>query len=236
MVTENHFHLIDTIAEPRKVALIIEPPAINPASYEWIKNPSNYNKFEHVLTYCKDLLSVSPKFKFYVFGGCWIHQADRALHSKYKNISIIASAKRDTDGHRLRHEVVQQFRPYIDGVFGNGYQFIQNKIEGLRDYRFHIVLENMQQAGWVSEKLLDCIMTGCIPIYWGAPDIGEYFNVDGIIQFRTIDDLKNILPMCTPEYYESKLMEIAENWHLAHKYLIPEDAMWDSLFKPKYFS
>jgi hypothetical protein len=27
---------------------------------------------------------------------------------------------------------------------------------------------------WVTEKIVDCVITGTVPIYWGAPNIGEY--------------------------------------------------------------
>ena len=34
---------------------------------------------------------------------------------------------------------------------------------------------------FITEKVNDCFLTGTIPIYLGAPDIGDYYNLDGII-------------------------------------------------------
>lgn len=46
----------------------------------------------------------------------------------------------------------------------------------LRPYRFAIVMENSNFAGYVSEKLLNAFLAESIPIYFGAEDIGMYFN------------------------------------------------------------
>lgn len=41
------------------------------------------------------------------------------------------------------------------------------------------------RATYFTEKILDCFTTGTIPIYQGAPDIGDYCNAEGIV---VIDD------------------------------------------------
>ena len=44
---------------------------------------------------------------------------------------------------------------------------VGNKIEWLRNYRFHICFENSSYKGYLTEKLFDAFVAGCIPIYWG---------------------------------------------------------------------
>ena len=55
------------------------------------------------------------------------------------------------------------------------------------------VFENGQYETYFTEKLLDCFATGTIPVYLGAPDIGNYFNKDGIIdltdEFEVSDEI-----------------------------------------------
>ena len=36
-------------------------------------------------------------------------------------------------------------------------------------------------------------LTGVIPIYYGCPNIGDYFDIDGIITFQTKDELEKII-------------------------------------------
>jgi hypothetical protein len=43
--------------------------------------------------------------------------------------------------------------------------------------------ENANYPGAFCEKLTDFFATGTIPIYWGNPDIGEFFDTNGIIIF-----------------------------------------------------
>ena len=61
------------------------------------------------------------------------------------------------------------------------------------DYRFSIVIENCKRDYWFTEKLIDCLRTGTIPIYWGCPSIGDFFDIRGFILFDDINDLENIL-------------------------------------------
>lgn len=47
----------------------------------------------------------------------------------------------------------------------------ESKYEVLSRYRFSLCLENMAMAGYVTEKLFDCLYAGTIPLYLGATDI-----------------------------------------------------------------
>jgi hypothetical protein len=144
-------------------------------------------------------------------------------------LSIIASSKNQSVGHKLRHEVISKYRKQIDGIFGNGYQFIQNKIIGLKDYRFHIVIENIQNDYYFSEKLIDALITGCIPIYYGMDSIGDFFDKKGILCFKTMDELDYIIKnYVNKEYYNSTKDKgiLQNNFNKAKNYLTPEDYMF----------
>ena len=43
------------------VAWLLEPPSVNPYSYQWIRQ--NHHFFNYVLSYNKELLSIDKKFK-----------------------------------------------------------------------------------------------------------------------------------------------------------------------------
>ena len=93
---------------------------------------------------------------------------------------MIASNKNMCEGHRLRLEWVDRIGDQLD-LYGRGFKEIADKEEGLCDYMFSVAIENGQYETYFTEKLLDCFATGTIPVYLGAPDIGEHFNKDGII-------------------------------------------------------
>jgi len=232
VITEDSFHLIDHFTEKIKIGLIIESPMSNKKSYDFITQPINYNKFDYILTFNKELININPnKFIYYIFGGCWIYPDQRKIYEKNKNISIIASSKRTTVGHLLRHSIISRFNNSIDGIYGKGYKFVENKLEALQDFRYSIIIENDNCDAMFSEKLIDCFMTGTIPVYWGCNSIGDFFNKNGMFCFEKIDELDNILTQCTYEHYNQSLEFIKENFEKAKKYTLPENCMWDTFFK-----
>ena len=145
----------------KDIAWLIEPRKLKPILYDYVEK--NHKLFKKIFTHDKDLLHLKNAHLI-PYGGCWIKEEDCKIFPKTKNISIIASEKRQLDGHRLRHEVIKIFRNSID-VYGRGYEQIDKKITGLKDYRFHIVIENCKNDYWFTEKLVDCLVTGTIPIY-----------------------------------------------------------------------
>ena len=66
--------------------------------------------------------------------------------------------------------------------------------------KFSITLENEKLENWITEKIIDCFASKTIPIYWGCPNIGEYFNTDGIISFNSLEELKDILDNLEESY------------------------------------
>ena len=48
------------------------------------------------------------------------------------------------------------------------------------------------------------------------------FNVDGMLCFEDIKELPELLKKCTPEYYESKMDAIKDNFERAQKYRLAE--------------
>ena len=105
------------------VAWLLEPRAIFPHVYQYIED--NHHKFNYVLTYDKYLLGLGNKFLKYVWGSSWIYDVvdKESITNKTKNVSMIASYKTHTYGHKLRHELIRNLnlRNTID-VFGKTYR------------------------------------------------------------------------------------------------------------------
>ena len=84
-------------------------------------------------------------------------------------------------------------------------------------------IENGQYETYFTEKLLDCFATGTIPVYLGAPDIGDYFNKDGIIDLTEEFDVSD-------EIYYNKMDAIKDNLERTKKMEILEDFIWENYF------
>jgi hypothetical protein len=54
----------------------------------------------------------------------------------------------------------------------------ESKAEVLKKYHFCLCLENFPMSGYVTEKIFDCLYSGTIPVYLGAPDIKKLIPED----------------------------------------------------------
>lgn len=82
---------------------------------------------------------------------------------------------------------------------------VDDKYEAMSRYRFAICYENMVLDGWVTEKLFDCLYAGVVPIYLGAPDIGDAVDPDCYIdarRFANYDEMQRYLDSLTDSDYE----------------------------------
>jgi len=224
VLSDHSIHKVDRYANKKVYGWLLESPHITSHAYQFAKD--NYEKFEKIFTFKKELLELSDKFVSIPLGGCWLNETERKIYDKSKMTSIIASPKRQTEGHRLRHDVIARFP--ID-AYGGGYQKVENKIEALKDYYFSVIIENCKEDYYFSEKLIDCFMCGTVPIYWGCPSIGDFFDVDGMIIFNDLNELEQTLKSITTGWYHQRKQAIENNFELAKKYLVAEDEIYKFL-------
>jgi hypothetical protein len=224
ILTDFTIHIVDMFSDKKVYGWLLESPEITPQAYSFVKH--NYDKFINIFTFDKDLLTLSNKFILLPIGGCWIHEEDQKIHEKDSMVSIILSNKKTTIGHRLRHEILSIFSNLDSFGFNNP---IENKITGLGKYRFSIIVENCKQDYYFTEKIIDSFITGTIPIYWGCPSIGKFFDIDGIICFNSIQELEKILPTLTIDLYNQKINNIKTNFELAKDYRIADDKIYKIL-------
>lgn len=59
-----------------------------------------------------------------------------------------------------------------------------DKAATLGRYRFAVCFENMVLEGWITEKLFDCLYSGTVPVYLGAPDIERWVPRECFIDMR----------------------------------------------------
>jgi hypothetical protein len=86
------------------------------------------------------------------------------------------------------------------------------KIEHNKQYKFAIAFENRNYAGYVTEKIYDVYKSGCIPIYWGTPDVVQDFNPSTFINANDFPDFDALIEHirrvdCDDELYASYFKE-----------------------------
>ena len=131
--------------------MIVEPDAIHQRYINWARW-LNW-RFYKILTKSAPLLSKINNGEFFYFGSTFIEDETKVDSSKLKMASLIASAKRNLEGHQLRHEIVDHIRLNnldID-IMGRGYKSFEDKADGLAPYRYSVVIENIREDDYFSE-------------------------------------------------------------------------------------
>ena len=86
-------------------------------------------------------------------------------------------------------------------------------------FQFSVSIENSQQVNYFTEKVLDPLKMKTLLIYWGCPNIGDFFDTSGWIFFDgSPDDLIHKIRTLTPDHYEKHIKSINKNYEKAIKY------------------
>ena len=146
-------------------------------------------------------------------------------------MSLIASSKRQLEGRRLRHDTaswINETGADVD-LLGRAYRPIEQKEDGLAPYQFSVVIENCSEPGYFTEKLNDCLLCNTVPVYWGAPDIGDFFDVRGFVVCRDADDVKQAIASLDESDYKRLSVYAEENRQRALDYSRQEEHLAETI-------
>lgn len=213
-------------------AWLRESETIIPGIYDAIiKKPYLLNGYEAVFTYSERILNLFDNAKLFPPAECWYgrnHEGGGELLAnryklKKKNISMICSDKMLCEMHIVRRNVALKFinSPNVD-VYGNveGGITLPQKSISLDEYRYQIVIENDVSPFYFTEKICDCFAAQVVPIYCGATKIDDFFVAEGIIHVSKdeLNNLGDIIKVCTPEDYLARKDAILENYDRVKMY------------------
>ncbi len=200
----------------RKILAVWEPAVYEPQSYV----PDYHKSFSKVLTWRDDLVDNKTYFKFNL-SHCLRPILDEKPFETKKLLTLVASNKSSShpeEAYTERRRAIEFYesRWSDDFVFyGPGWEYcgyhtwggyIKDKIATLQNFRFCLAYENqLNQPGWVTEKMLDCLIARCVPVYLGAPNVEEYVPKECFINrydFESDEELHAFLKSITKEQYE----------------------------------
>lgn len=139
--------------------------------------------------------------------------------SKSKLISVVTSAQSLLPGHKRRLLFLDKLRNHFGSqidIFGRGIRPIDDKWDAIAPYKYHIALENAAVDNWLTEKITDAYLGFTFPLYYGAPNVFEYFP-EKSLQLLDINNwqdsirlLENIINNNTYETALSSIIEARE--------------------------
>ena len=226
------------------VLIMLEPEVIGHLRRPVLQNISN---FYQVYTCDEEILARFPEKSRRYLGNCgsWFRDGVVMSLPKEFKISSMTGTKcfHGVPGHALRQHLYfnQNLFPSNCVFFRSGADDplpeiannpivpynVENRVdkgwspgkEVLFDgFQFSIVIENSRQTNYFTEKILDCLLTKTIPVYWGCPNIGEFFDTTGWIFFQTKDDLLASLNALDADYYGKYADVVEKNRVEALKY------------------
>ena len=188
----------------------------------------NHGFYDLILTWNQRVLSECGNSKLFPPGAVWVSEPD--ISQKKFQVSYLTSSKNGCYGHQYRQDIFrmlpESIRCHNHGQLSTPLSvhkhrsppYLPTKHPMLVPFQYTIVMENAVHNNNFTEKLNDALATKTIPIYWGCPNIGNFYNRDGILSFDGTENLMDILAGLTPEFYASKIAVIQENYHKALAY------------------
>lgn len=175
------------IPKEKKIAMLIEPRAIQPNVYEYMEK--HYDEFKYVFCGDDKLLDALPNAKPILWGWVWY---DCEFPEKNKLMCMISSDKELCDLHKARKNVARKYKDKIDvyGTIDDG-KYVEENVH--EPYKYEVVIENDIEDRWFTEKILNCFANKTIPIYYGARKINEYFNHQGILMCNSIEEVEHTI-------------------------------------------
>ena len=150
------------------------------------------------------------------------------IQNKICQVSMICGSKNWATGHQFRRQVWESQEKMIFQkkfmysknygdlkIFDNNEEIShgKNKTELFIDSMFHIAIENNQAIEYFTEKLIDCFVSKTIPIYYGCHNIGDYFNLEGMIIVNNINDINNLNNIICEKFYNDRIHFIEDNYN-----------------------
>jgi len=227
--------------------LIIHEPNEFFGIHNWVIQ--NHNLFNAILTWNEDIINNCPNTLLFDHGARseddkWLNTFQNISIKKFE-ISFLSGAKKLVEGHKFRQKIYKledqikipkkwyyvlddfNWDNYNKGGIGrsiNGTSATFNNIHKRVCYNesmFHIAVENVKHNNWYTEKIGDAFASKTVPIYWGCPNIDNYFDERGIIRFETENELVEIVNSLTPERYKLMKPYIETNYQLVKESYFP---------------
>lgn len=70
---------------------------------------------------------------------------------------------------------------------------VKDKLQFIHDYKFTLAFENSAVNGYTTEKIMEPMTVGSIPIYYGNPLIEKDFNIKSFVHVKSKREIKKII-------------------------------------------
>src|SRR5690242_8698380 len=150
-------------------------------NYPVLNSPAFLSRFDLVMTYARTADIWSP---YYPRWASWIEALKRPLPTKTESAPVVMfQSASHNKSHRVEFARELMSRVQVDS-YG---RILQNralpegvdqgqttKLATIARYKFCLALENALEIDYVTEKFFDPLLVGTVPVYRGAPNVGQF--------------------------------------------------------------
>lgn len=155
----------------------------------WENERADWRICDYVLD--SDFVNNNPRHKRYPLWASWNPEQllspknSAVFHSKSKFCCMLVSnakAKERIDFFQAlsTYKKVDSAGRYLNNIGRS----VNDKMDFIKDYKFVISFENSSYPGYTTEKLIEPMLVGSIPVYWGNSDVGIDFNSKSFVNIN----------------------------------------------------
>jgi len=183
-------------------------------------NQAFLDQFEHLWAVRSDLhhkhISTIHEPLIWYFNKSRAELENMKTVAKLHDLSVVASDLTSLDGHKRRfafvNKMIGHFKDSLH-VYGRGFNSVDDKWRAIAPYKYSIAIENNVIPHYFTEKLTECFLSYTMPIYFGCPNIKEYFDERAMILIDINDykaSIETIERAIHENWYDARLKYITE--------------------------
>ncbi len=186
------------ICRKDRVLFIIEPPAVEPGM--WTHEAFDHYRrfFDKTYVYADDVIDNVNIFKYHIPPNHPVNMSSGPVppDGPRRHLLAFIQSNRTSCVPGELYTFRRQLAEFLDrrlsdfSVYGCSWILksakgtCKNKLNVLSQHTFSLVVENQCLAGWISERIFECFIAGCIPVYYGAPNVQDYIPENTFIDYR----------------------------------------------------
>lgn len=185
----------------------------------WENQRADWRVCDYVLD--SDFARNNPRHKRYPLWATWYPEQllspknPDLFEEKTKFCCMLVSNAKAKERIEFFHELSKYKKVDSAGRYLNNIgRSVDDKMVFIKDYKFVISFENSSYPGYTTEKLIEPMLVGSIPVYWGNSEVGKDFNTKSFVNvnnFATYQDAIDHIIELDKDYEKYKAMA-AQPW------------------------
>jgi hypothetical protein len=203
----------------------------------------NQHQYDLILTTDDEIINQCSNSVMFPYGTTWLNKGkinhtdglgefDDSLNEivsdkSFETSFLCSIINRNLKGYNMRKELWSNKEKITTPI--NFYSTTKNIIcserilpEDDKKYlfysQFHVAIESSSIGNYFTEKLIDALITKTVPIYWGCPNISDFFDIRGMFVINSVSDIIDVCNSLNENTYNDMLPYIETNFNKSKEY------------------